>query len=120
MAPINATLAHGALEAHDSWLGGCLHHLLQLLVLDRFADFGSDQVWKNTSAAADEMASNIQPVPELQVPVGLFNGCIDFCSKICSIAPTVAIFCLLLNQKEVIVQLILTYKCLLIVNFRSL
>ena len=44
MAPLDARQAQAALASHDGCLSSCLTNLIQLLALDRFADFGSDQV----------------------------------------------------------------------------
>ena len=56
MAPLDANLCTEALKAHESWLAQCLENLLHLLILDRFADFASDQVSNFWPFFADENA----------------------------------------------------------------
>ena len=44
LALLDASSGHEAIASHDRWLSNCLCHLVRLLALDRFADYGSDQV----------------------------------------------------------------------------
>ena len=44
LEPVSADAAAAAAAANTAWLEDCIIHLLCVLALDRFGDFGSDQV----------------------------------------------------------------------------
>lgn len=52
LASVDVKQAQAAMMSHDACLTNCVAHLIQLLALDRFADFGSDQVWHCLSRSA--------------------------------------------------------------------
>ena len=44
LLPVASAQAQAASDANQAWLEDCCAHLLCVLALDRFADYGSDEV----------------------------------------------------------------------------